>query len=112
MSAPTHQAVLVDVGYCLLEVSEPVAETYSSIARKHGVEVDAGAVKEGFKVAFRAEWAEALRYQGDGRPFWRHVVAQAVGRCAGGAPGASPEQRSQDPWEPGIRVPSWGGGYQ
>ena len=81
MGAPTHEAVLVDVGYCFLEVSDPVAQTYSSIAQKHGVHVDPDQVKEGFKVAFKAEWAEELRYKGDGRPFWKAVVAQAVGRC-------------------------------
>jgi len=79
----THRAVLVDVGGCLLEPAEPVAATYVRFAAAHGVSgLTLAAVKSGFRTAFSAPRPPgALRYEGDGAPFWRAVVAAATG-CA------------------------------
>ncbi len=71
-------ALLVDVAGTLLAPAEPVASTYARIAAEHGVGVDPAAVKVRFAESFAAPW-EGLRYPGDGRPFWRRVVAAAVG---------------------------------
>ena len=80
---PSHRAVLVDVGGCLLEPAEPVADPYVRYATAHGVRgLQPAAVKAGFRTAFSAPRpAGALRYEGDGTAFWRAVVAAATG-CA------------------------------
>ncbi|GJN39571.1 hypothetical protein PR202_gb28696 [Eleusine coracana subsp. coracana] len=44
-----------------------------------GVTMPKRRIMEGFKRAFAAPWPKTLRYQGDGRPFWRIVVAEATG---------------------------------
>jgi REG-2-like HAD superfamily hydrolase len=83
---PTHRAVLVDVGGCLLEPAEPVPDTYVRFATAHGVRgLTPAAVKAGFRAAFAAPRAPGvLRYEGDGAAFWRPVVAAATG-CADAA---------------------------
>ncbi|CAI5485249.1 unnamed protein product [Closterium sp. Naga37s-1] len=44
-----------------------------------GVTVSAYEIKKGFRRAFAEPWPHGLRYEGDGRPFWRHAVAMATG---------------------------------
>ena len=71
-------AVLVDVGQTLLHTREPVGRTYARVAAPYGGIDDEAEVWRRFKRAFAAPW-EGLRYAGDGRPFWRRVVARATG---------------------------------
>lgn len=79
--APAFAAVLVDVGGTLLETADPVHVTYAAIGAKYGVDVGPDRIKAGFREAFAQPWPERLRYEGDGRKFWRAAVAQATG-CA------------------------------
>ncbi|KAK3250943.1 hypothetical protein CYMTET_39703 [Cymbomonas tetramitiformis] len=78
-SSRRKSALLVDVGGTLLETSKPVVDTYLSFAEKHGVDVTPVAVKQGFKTAFSSPWPHALRYEGDGRVFWKYAVETATG---------------------------------
>lgn len=72
------RALLVDAGGTLLHPREPVARTYARMAADHGHGVDEASVRAGFARAFSRPRA-GLRYVGDGRPFWREVVAEATG---------------------------------
>lgn len=76
-----YEALLLDAGGTLLQTVKPIEETYATIGSKYGVRASSGEIKQGFKKAFAEPWPERLRYQGDGRPFWRQIVVQATG-CA------------------------------
>lgn len=77
----TPRALLLDVGQTLLQTAEPVGATYARIAARHGLDCDPALVQSRFRRAFHDVGAPAggLRYEGDGRPFWRQVVARSVG---------------------------------
>ncbi|MCB9777906.1 MAG: HAD-IA family hydrolase [Alphaproteobacteria bacterium] len=79
MSRP--QGLLLDVGFTLLRPAAPVAETYAEVAARHGVHRPVPRVRRAFSEAFQAARPSdgGLRYRGDGRPFWRRVVAASVG---------------------------------
>ncbi|KAJ7536705.1 hypothetical protein O6H91_12G078400 [Diphasiastrum complanatum] len=78
-SRPNYGALLVDVGGTLLETTSPIAETYATFGVKYGVKVNAEDIKKGFKKAFAEPWPERLRYEGDGKRFWKFAVATATG---------------------------------
>ena len=80
------RVLTVDVGGCLLSPVEPVTETYLRLAAVRGVR---GITRESVKAAIRAGFAappppeqRGVRYVGDGRGFWRPLVAAAMGGLA------------------------------
>jgi REG-2-like HAD superfamily hydrolase len=78
----------VDVGGCLLEPSERVADVYARTALEVGcASVTPETASRDFKEAFAAfrgaDAADASRYYGDGKSFWRRVIAHVLTR--GGA---------------------------
>lgn len=74
-------ALLLDVGHTLLQTAEPVAQTYTRIAAEHGLERRTSQVRGAFREAFEHARPPrgGMRYVGDGRPFWRRVVAASLG---------------------------------
>lgn len=82
MGTLAHDALLLDAGKTLLHPVEPVEQTYSRFALAHGVERSPQQIRGAFRQAFeqaRPANLSGLRYEGDGRPFWREVVARTTG---------------------------------
>ncbi|MCB9763409.1 MAG: HAD-IA family hydrolase [Alphaproteobacteria bacterium] len=70
------RALLLDAGGTLLSPAEPVAQTYARLGKGFAVP-GAAAIAPRLRAAFAA--GAAWRQIGDGRPFWRTVVATATG---------------------------------
>lgn len=71
------KALFVDAAGTLLHPREPVGVTYARVAQAHGHRADPVAVEHRFRAALKS--AAPARQRGDGRLFWRPVVADAVG---------------------------------
>lgn len=72
------RAVLLDAAGTLISVVEPVGVTYARLGAPFGVTRAPEEIGRRFKAAMRAPWP-GPRQRGDGRPFWRFVVAEATG---------------------------------
>ena len=77
----------MDVGGCLLTPKESVGDTYLRLARAHGFgpEVTRASVKAAVARGSRRRLPGAsagVRYVGDGKSFWRPLVAAAMGNLA------------------------------
>jgi putative hydrolase of the HAD superfamily len=68
--------VFVDAAGTLLRPREPVGMTYARVARGYGVVVDPVMVQGRFVAAFKEQPGGQI---GDGRAFWRPIVATAIG---------------------------------
>ena len=71
------RAVFVDAAGTLLHPREPVGITYARAARARGHAADPVEVERRFRAALRARGAAVQ--EGDGRAYWRPVLAEAVG---------------------------------
>ena len=72
------RALLLDVGLTMLHLSEPVEELYHRLALPFGISRPPAEVLAAFAVAMK-EPVQGIRYEGDGRGFWRRVVIASTG---------------------------------
>lgn len=77
------RGVTVDAGGCLIEPSERVGDVYARHAAALGCahvtnESASRLFKEAFGMYRGAEGADAMRYYGDGKSFWRRVVRHVL----------------------------------
>jgi len=78
------RAVLFDAAGTLIELREPVGETYARVARQHGVDLSSNQLAAAFRVAFRA--APAMVFPNAPleevpeleRAWWREIVSNTV----------------------------------
>jgi len=89
------RAVTVDVGGTLIEPRERVADVYARVAASVGAShVTPASASTHFKAGFSrfrgADGEDAMRYYGDGKSFWRKVIAHVL------TDGATRDDISQD----------------
>lgn len=98
-ATPPLRAISFDAGGTLLEVAEPVGETYCRLARTAGFDVSAAALQAGFARAFAAAPALAapagstealLAFE---QSWWRSVVDAALDHALGGVSAVDPGAR-------------------
>jgi putative hydrolase of the HAD superfamily len=85
------RAVTLDAAGTLIEVAEPVGETYARVAAQHGIRVTPAAVERGFRAALAAApplafpGASPVRLRDHERAWWYAIVRRAFGAAAVGA---------------------------
>ncbi|GAB4823833.1 hypothetical protein N2152v2_010879 [Parachlorella kessleri] len=77
---PRCKALLVDAAGTLLSPAEPAAQVYLRYAAPAGVCMAEWEVLQRFRRAYNTPWGRStIRYVGDGKPFWRHIVMESLG---------------------------------
>ena len=91
MNAPI-EAVTLDAAGTLIGVARPVAETYATVAARHGARLDVAALARAFPAVFKGMRPMAFgplagaELEAAERAWWRELVGE-VSRRAGGVPG-------------------------
>ncbi len=86
------RAVLFDAAGTLIELREPLGETYARFARAHGARLDPARIEDAFERVFRAAAPMVFPDAGPGdagrreREWWRRVVAEVLRRADPDAP--------------------------
>ena len=78
---PTPAILFFDAAGTLFHTSEPVGDTYTRVAARHGVALDAVLLHQGFKTTWDAAAERtdgAVPSHGDDRDWWREIVRGAV----------------------------------
>ena len=79
--ATTPAVLFFDAAGTLFHTTEPVGDTYTRVAARHGATLDAVLLHEGFKTIWAAaveRTDEAVPSHGDDRDWWREIVRGAV----------------------------------
>ncbi|GAX73764.1 hypothetical protein CEUSTIGMA_g1215.t1 [Chlamydomonas eustigma] len=71
--------MLIDAAGTLCVPSESTAAVYKRFGVPFGVTMSEHDILQRFRQAYNTPWTETnIRYVGDGRPFWQHIVAQST----------------------------------
>jgi putative hydrolase of the HAD superfamily len=107
------RAVLFDVAGTLLELAEPVGETYARFARREGMTADADALGAAFRAAFAAArplafpGVEAAERRAHERDWWRSIVFAAFAAARVEGPPSSLERAFEAVFEHFSRPEAW-----
>jgi putative hydrolase of the HAD superfamily len=78
--------ITLDAAGTIIQVKEPVSKTYSEIANRHGIPIDAAAIEQAFRTVFPRMsplafgTSEGTELQRQEREWWRTVVRNCLGR--------------------------------
>lgn len=75
------RAVVFDVGGTLIYPADPVGETYSRFARRHGVKIEPEAATTAFREAMKSSSPrvkDGVPNNGDDRVWWKQVVKKSL----------------------------------
>lgn len=82
-----HPLISFDAAGTLIQVREPVGQTYADYARIHGVSVEAATLKQAFRQAWGRipvpVWPEGECSPDDDRSWWRSLVAEVFSAATG-----------------------------